>query len=65
MCIEQKNYEEKLPIFFREKDMRNMCVLKAKLRETMRNIRNGMLQKIFKIYFVFSSGQTSLHEILV
>ena len=31
--------------FFREKDMRNMCVLKAKLRETMRNIRNGMLQK--------------------
>lgn len=30
---------------FREKDMRNMCVLNGKFRETTRSIRNGMLQK--------------------
>ena len=50
----------KLGDFFREKDMRNMCVLKAKLHETIRNIRNSMLQKNSK--FILCSPVARHHS---
>ena len=65
ICTRFWNFKRFLPILFWERGTYFHASLTAKLREKMRNIRNGMLLKSFKNYFMFFSGQTSLHEIFV